>query len=522
MKNVEKLVAELEAKSALQEEKIALQDQKIAELTAKLVWFEEQFRLSQQRHFGRSSEKVDPNQLTIFNEAEVEAGPTPEPTMEQITYARKKRITREEKLENLPEEIIEYRLEDTTCACCGGELHEMSKEIHQNIKIVPPQVVAVKHIRSVYVCRKCEQEGEKSTIVAAPMPKSVLPGSLASPTSMAYIMSQKYVEGMPLYRQEKYLARFGVDISRQTMANWMVKGAELWLSPLYGRMHEHLLRQEILHADETTVQVLKEPGRAPESTSYMWLYRTGREGPPMVLFDYQTTRASKHAVRFLAGFKGHLHVDGYAGYHAIPDVTLAGCWSHARRGFTDSLKALPSDQKDADVPAKEGFNFCNQLFSIEKKLVDMTPTERHTIRIEQSCPVLEAFSAWLRYQTPRVLPKSSLGKAIAYCKNQWSKLIVFLEDGRLEIDNNRAERSIKPFVIGRKGWMFSNTPRGATASAMIYSIVESAKENGLNPYAYLVYLFEQMPNLEITDKDVLDSLMPWSPTIPDNCRVKKN
>ena len=160
--------------------------------------------------------------------------------MEQITYTRKKRITRDEKLENLPEEIIEYRLEETTCACCGGELHEMSKEIHQNIKIVPAQVVAVKHIRSVYACRQCEQEGTKSTIVAAPMPKSVLPGSLASSSSMAYIMSQKYVEGMPLYREEQHLARFGVELSRQTMANWMVKGAELWLRPLYGRMKERL------------------------------------------------------------------------------------------------------------------------------------------------------------------------------------------------------------------------------------------------------------------------------------------
>jgi len=345
MNNVDKTVA-------LLEEKCALQDQKIAELTAKLVWFEEQYRLSQQKNFGRSSEKVDTNQLSIFNETEVEAEPAPEPTMEHITYTRKKRITREEKLDNLPEEIVEYRLEETTCSCCGGELHEMSNEIHHNLKIVPAQVVAVRHIRYVYACRQCEREGTKSTIVAAPMPKSVLPGSLASPSSMAYIMSQKYVEGMPLYRQEQYLARFGVELSRQTMANWMVKGAELWLSPLYGRMHEHLLMQEILHADETTVQVLREPDRAPESTSYMWLYRTGREGPPMVLFDYQTSRASKHAVRFLAGFKGFLHVDGYAGYHAIPDVTLAGCWAHARRVYTDALKALPPDQQDADVPAK--------------------------------------------------------------------------------------------------------------------------------------------------------------------------
>jgi len=514
MENAMKTIAELQERSAAQ-------DQKIAELTAKLNWYEEQLRLSQQKRFGRSSEKVDPNQLSIFNEAEVEAVPAPEPTVEQITYTRKKRVTRQEKLEDLPEETVEYHLDDQVCSCCGGELHEMSKDIHQNLKVVPEQVIAVNHVRFIYACRQCEKEGTQSTIVAAPMPKPVLPGSLASPSSMAYIMSQKYVEGMPLYRQEQHFARFGVDLSRQTMANWMLKGSELWLRPLYERMYEHLLKEEILHADETTVQVLKEPDRKAESTSYMWLYRTGRDRPPMVLFDYQTSRASKHAVHFLSGFKGYLHVDGYPGYHAIPDVTLAGCWAHARRKFAESLKALPPEQKDADVPAKEGLSFCNKLFAIEKELVDKEPLERYQIRLKDSHPVLEAFSAWLSYQSPRVLPKSALGQAIAYCKNQWTKLIAFLEDGRLEIHNNRAERSIKPFVIGRNGWMFSNTPRGATASATIYSIVESAKDNGLNPYAYLQYLFEQMPNLNISDRVVLDSLMPWSADIPASCRVRK-
>ena len=508
MENTQKTIAELE--------------EKVAVLTAKLSWYEEQFRLSQQKRFGRSSEQVDPNQLSIFNEAEVEAKPVVEPTIEEITYRRHKwQGQRAEKLENLPVERIEYRLEDQACSQCGGELHEMSTEVRQEIKVIPAQVSVVEHVCYVYACRECEKTGTKNSIVTAPMPKPVLPKSLASPSSMAYIMSQKYVESMPLYRQEQYLSRFGVELSRQTMANWMLKGSELWLSPLYERMHEHLLRQDILHADETSLQVLREPGRKAESTSYMWLYRTGREGPPMVLFDYQTTRASKHAVRFLAGFKGYLHVDGYAGYHGIPDVTLAGCWSHARRGYTDALKALPRDQQDADVPAKAGRNFCDQLFRIERQLVDKEPEERHRLRLELSGPVLEAFSGWLAFQTPRVLPQSAFGKAVAYCRNQWPKLMSFLQDGRLEIDNNRAERSIKPLVIGRNNWMFANTPRGATASATIYSIVESAKENRLNPYSYLQYLFEQMPNLDITNKDILDTLMPWATEIPARCRVKK-
>jgi hypothetical protein len=212
-------------------------------------------------------------------------------------------------------------------------------------------------------------------------------------------------------------------------------------------------------------------------------------------------------------------VDGYAGYNGIPDVSLVGCWAHARRKFTEALQALPESAKTTHVKAKEGLAFCNQLFSIERDLKDVSPEERYKKRLERSQPVLEAFLAWLHEQAPRVLPKSALGQAIKYCRNQWDRLVAFLEDGRLEIDNNRAERSIKPFVIGRKNWLFSNTIKGAKSSAIIYSIVETAKENGLNPFNYLKYLFEQLPNINLTDKEKLDQLLPWSTTIPEECRV---
>jgi hypothetical protein len=221
----------------------------------------------------------------------------------------------------------------------------------------------------------------------------------------------------------------------------------------------------------------------------------------------------------LEGFRGYLHVDGYAGYNGIPDVSLVGCWAHARRKFTEALQALPESAKTTHVKAKEGLAFCNQLFSIERDLKDVSPEERYKKRLERSQPVLEAFLAWLHEQAPRVLPKSALGQAIKYCRNQWDRLVAFLEDGRLEIDNNRAERSIKPFVIGRKNWLFSNTIKGAKSSAIIYSIVETAKENGLNPFNYLKYLFEQLPNINLTDKEKLDQLLPWSTTIPEECRV---
>lgn len=500
-------------------------EQQNAELKAKLNWFEEQYRLSQQRRFGRSSEQTQPEQLQLqfFNEAEVEAKPpAEEPKIEEITYRRrKKQGHREQLLEDLPVETIDYHLpaQEQVCSCCGGPLHEMSTEVRQELKIIPAQVSVVRHVRHVYACRRCEQKETKTPIVTAPMPAPVLPGSLASPSAMAHIMTQKYLEGMPLYRQEQHLSRLGVGLSRQTLANWMLQGANRWLRPLYDRMHEHLLQQDILHADETTLQVLHEPGRPAASTSYIWLYRTGRAGPAMVLYEYQTTRASKHPRRFLAGFKGYLHVDGYAGYNGLPDVILVGCWAHARRKFDEALKALPAQQRGAAVAAKEGLDFCNQLFAIERELQEATPEKRYTVRQERSRPLLEAFSAWLKYQSPRVLPKSAFGQAIHYCQNQWDKLTTFLQDGRLELDNNRSERSIKPFVIGRKNWLFANTPRGANASATIYSIVETAKENGLNPYNYLQYLFERLPNIDIQDQNALDELLPWSVALPPTCRV---
>ncbi|MDI6814443.1 MAG: IS66 family transposase, partial [Desulfitobacteriaceae bacterium] len=274
-------------------------------------------------------------------------------------------------------------------------------------------------------------------------------------------------------------------------------------------------------ADETTLQVLRDSGELINSTSYMWLYRTGRDSPPIILYDYQTSRASKHPARFLNEFKGYLHVDGYAGYDGLSNIRLVGCWAHARRKFDEALKAMPAGAKAAPTAAREGLEFCNKLFAIERELHNVTSEERYEGRLAKSRPVVDAFSAWLKYQTPRVLPKSALGQAIQYCRNQWDKLTAFLLDGRLELDNNRSERSIKPFVIGRKNWLFANTPRGAKASATIYSVVETAKENGLNPFAYLVYLFEQLPNANLHDSRVVDSFLPWSPSLPDFCRVPR-
>ena len=508
-------------------EKLSAQEQQIIELTAKLKWFEEQFRLSRRKQFGASSEKTISEQINLFNEAEDIADPAlEEPIIETIIYQRKKRQVgkREEQLKDLPVETIEYRLgeHEQVCPYCQGALHKMSTQIRQELKVIPAQVKIVKHIQYIYSCRRCEKENTKTPIIKAKMPNPILPGSLASPSILAYIIDQKYTNSMPLYRQEKQLSRLGIGLSRQTMANWVLKVADPWLKVICDCLHEKLLTRDILKADETPLQVLKEPGRAAESKSYMWLYRTGRDGPPMVLFDYQTTRASKHPIRFLSGFKGYLQTDGYSAYGKLTDVILVGCWSHARRKFTESLKALPAAQKDKPVAAQIGLKYCNRLFAIERQLKNVSNEERYQERLERSKPLLDEFYIWLKRQTQLSLPKSAFGQAITYCLNQWGNLTNFLLDGRLQIDNNSSERSIKNLVIGRKNWLFANTPKGAKSSAIIYSIIETAKENNLKPYNYLVYLFEQLPNIDTTNPDAVRRLLPWSDELPEECRMPQS
>lgn len=276
------------------------------ELEAKLKWYEEQFRLSQQHKFGASSEKTHPDQLSLFSEAEDTADvEVPEPTVETITYKRKKkRGGRDLKLENLPTETIEYRLsaEEQVCSCCANSLHEMSTQVRRELEIIPAQVKVKSHVRYIYSCRHCEKNEIETPIITAKMPASVFPGSLASPSAMAHTMAEKYVEGMPLYRQEKHLARFGVDIPRQTLSNWCLHGADSWLRFIYNEMQTELLKLDIIHADETTLQVLSESDRPATSKSYMWLYRSGRESEPIILYNYQQTRASKHPRRFLQDY----------------------------------------------------------------------------------------------------------------------------------------------------------------------------------------------------------------------------
>lgn len=485
-------------------------------------WLKEQFRLARHRQFGSSSDNVSAlsQPELLFNESEATLDSAPEVVEPQtITYTRKPKSAgrRQEMTKDLPVEIIEHKLpeDEQICETCGGRMHEMSSQTREEIEIIPAQVRLKRHIRYVYGCRHCDKNEITVPIVTAPAPKALIAKSLASPSAVAHIMSQKFVEGLPIYRQEQYFDRLGIELPRTMLSNWMLKGGEM-LEPIYDRMRERLLELDILHADETRLQVLKEPGRSAQSKSYMWLYRSGRDGPPIVCYEYQPGRGGEHPKRFLQGFDGYLHVNGCPSYNDVA-ATLVGCWAHARRKFTDALIVVPSEHR------KDPRHLCNiaiakigRLFGIEQVLHDATPEERLAARNERSRTLVEDFKAWLDTESKLVLPKSKIGEAITYCRNQWPKLVRFLDDGRLEIDNNRAERSIKPFVIGRKNWLFANTVRGAKVSAIIYSIVETAKENGLNPYDYLKHVFEQVKD-GISD---IDSLLPWSKDIQATLRIR--
>ena len=495
-----------------------------AHLKAENQWLKEQLGLAKQRLFAPSSEKSPTGQeALLFNEAEAAAvSDAPEPESETITYTRRKQVgQRALNLSGLPVEEIVYQLpqDEQICPACAGPLHAMGADMRTEIKIVPATIAVVKHIRTKYACRHCQNHALKTPILTAPMPVTAFPNSLASPSAVAHIVCQKFVEGSPLYRQQAALQRLGFDLSRQTMANWMLAGAA-WLDKLYARLKMHLRKRVMVHADETTLQVLHEEGRAAQTQSTMWLYRSGRDGPPIVLFDYQPTRAGEHPRKFLAGFSGYLQVDGYAGYDSLSGVTLVGCWAHARRKFVEALNVLPTlARTKGGTPSHAGLAFCDALFKIERDLHDVTPEARYTARLERSQPVLTTLRAWLDTMDSQVLPKSLLGAALTYCRHQWSKLTHFLRDGRLALDNNRAERSIKPFVIGRKNWLFANTAGGARSSAILYSLVETAKENGLNPFPYLTYLFEQLPNVNLKDPQALDRLLPWAETMQEQFHI---
>lgn len=317
---------------------------------------------------------------------------------------------------------------------------------------------------------------------------------------------------MPLYRQEKDWANQGVTLSRATLANWIIRPSHEWLEPVYNAIKECLVTEPLIHADETVLQVLKEPGRKATTESRMWVYTSGRSPTPAILFEYQPTRSGQHARRFLEGFSGYLQTDGFSGYNAVPNVIHCGCWAHLQRKFEE---AIPDGADAKTSKAAIGYDYCNRLFAMDKKWEGLSDERRHEERLVNMKPLLDEFWQWVSALNP--LPKSNLGKAVTYAMNQKDSLNNILLDGRIELSNNRAENAIRPYVTGRKNWLFADTTRGAKASAIVYSIIETAKANQLNPYMYLVYLLSKLPGLKELTKEFLTPYLPWCPELPPWC-----
>lgn len=499
------IILGLQASLCEKDDLLALKDRHIDEWKSKYQHILEQFRLARQRRFGQSTEAAE--QLGLFNEAEEIESAATDPSAaapETIAYTRKN-PKRKPIPAHYPRETIVHDIEDKRCACCGHELHRIGEEKSEQLEFIPARIKVIEHVRPKYACRHCERHTTEVRIKIAPVVKSPIPKSMASASLLAQVITSKYQYALPLYRQEQLFRQLDIELNRKTLAEWMMRCGEL-LEPLYQHLKDKLLEQRVIQADETPVQVLKEEKRR----CYMWVYCTGADAPNprpgappnIVLYDYQASRSGQCARDYLGAYRGYLQVDGYGAY-AQTDATLAGCWAHARRKFVEAKQAQP---KGKSGRADWAISHIQKLYRVEAESKDLEPDEKQRLRQDKSAPLLEQFKAWLDESANQVLPQTALGKAVAYTLGQWEKLQRYLEDGQLQIDNNRVERAVKPFVIGRKNWLFSNSANGARASATLYSIIETVKANGLVPYDYLRYVLQAIAE----DPQNIDSLLPWN------------
>jgi transposase len=513
----------------------------------RIAVLEEQLALLRHKQFAASSEKFSPDQIQLFNEAEVIAA-TPAAAEVEITVPEhtRKKGGRKPICKDLPRVRVEHDISDAEKMCpCGSGLERprIGEIVTEQYDIIPAKVQVLQHVRGKYgPCRQCDGvfpaastcapddhgvaradelvqgdepafeavAAEPRAIIVAPLPPQPIPKSNASPRVLAYIASMKFVDGLPLYRIESIFARMSVDLSRATMASWMIRLGEL-IVPLMNLMNETQLDYDILQMDETTVQVLKEDGRPAQSQSRMWVRRGGPPDKPIILFDYDRSRSSAVAVRLLGDFQGYLQTDGYEGYTKVgarAGIMHVACLSHARRPFDKALKVQKASGRGGLAAA--GLALIQRIYRIEKvaREAGMNAEQRHRLRNEKSRPIWEELRQWLDRSLGTVPPQTLIGKALAYLDSQWPCLIRVLDDGRLEVDTNLIENAIRPFVIGRKAWLFSDTPAGAEASARLYSLIETAKANRCEPYAYLCHVFTELPKAKTLAE--IEALLPWN------------
>lgn len=531
--NLIELMKLMKEQSAKKDTEIQLLKDKQKELEFMNAMLSDRLALARRKQFGSSSEKYAEGyeQMDLFNEAEASADPeAEEPTFEEVhpsSYKRKKRTGKKE--EDLSDfevtETIEYKLagEDRYCPECGKKYKIVTKETVKRLKFVPAKFEVVEEVTYVYSCPECGfmKRPEKT-------PPLVSGGSIATPSLVAGIMNAKYVNGMPLARQEREFARYNLNLSTKTMANWIIGCANRYLKPLYDRMKEEFLKSRYIHCDETRIQVIGEPDQKGTTQNWMWVYLADEysESPRMALFDYERTRSGYHPVKFLDGrFHGYLTCDGYQAYHGLDDsITVTGCFTHARRRFDAALTALKKDFTREQLKETVAYNAMTRigiLYKVEELIRNKTPEERYEERQKQSRPVVDALFEWLHSMEDSVDRSSLIGDAILYTLNQEPYLRRYLDDGHLSIDNNSAERAIKNFAVGRRNWLFAKSIRGADASAVVYSITETALLNGLKPYVYLTYVLDQIRQMGSFPKpDELERLLPWSDDLPEEFRTK--
>lgn len=512
----------LRKENEIKQKRIEILERNIEALTQALL------QAAKQR-FGASSEKTPPGngQLYLFGEEAFSSLEEEKPEKQTIrAHSRlKRRIGDKERLiANIPREVVECVLnESETCDVCSSPLQVIGKKtVRTELEYIPAKLKAFEYVQYIYKCSTCgtTEAYPDAVIRKAQVPAPVMSRSIASPTTVSWIMYQKYAMAVPLYRQEKEWLRMGLALSRSNMSNWVIQCAFSWLKPLYNRMREKLLTYDIIMSDETTMQCNKEKGRKASSKSYLWLHRNGEStGPPVILFEYTQTRAGENAKRFLARFSGYLISDAYAGYEKVENITRCLCWTHLRRYY---LEAIPLDSSKKEIPGSAGAigrAYCDKLFKLERQWKYITPEERKQKRLEQSIPVLNAFFAWAEKVHTN---QESLKKAIKYTLNHREYFMNFLLDGRIPISNNLSENGIRPVAVARKNFLFSDTPQGAGANALVFSIIETAVANSLDPYEYLVYILRSLPNLDFhNNPEILDDYLPWSKNLPDTCWSKK-
>ncbi len=482
----------------------ALQQIKLLEL--KLAKLEEERRLERARRFGASSEAGE-HQANLFDEAEqsAETEPVvdlPDETVEVAGHT-KRRPKRKALPADLPRVVVRHELSAQDRRCdCGCEMAVLGEKTSEQLDVIPAQVYVIEHCKVTYSCPECDE-----SIKTAPMPTQPIPKSIASPGLLAHVAVAKYADGLPLYRQSKQFQRLGVELPRNTLAGHMVKVGAL-IEPLIQQLQQHIRQHDVVQMDETPVQVLKEPGKVARSQSYMWVMKGGPPNQAAIVYHYDPSRSQAVPQRLLPDYQGYLQTDGYAGYNAILDndnVVGLGCWAHVRRKFMDAKKALPKKDQGKSTKVHQALAFIGKLYQLERVIAELPVEEKRQRRQADAVPILAQFKAWL--DKTNAPPKTLLGKAVSYAQGQWPRLLVYTQDGRLNIDNNGVENAIRPFALGRKNWLFSASQGGVTASANLYSLIETAKANGLNDYAYLKYVFTQLP-LAKTDA-ARTALLPW-------------